>query len=172
MNHLKIILIIFLLSYSTSVSSETIVYIDINKILKFSKAGVNASKEMEKKLKNSNKKLNELQKAIKEDEAKIISQKNILSKEDYEKKINELKAKINKIRQLRSNEINDFKKNKQILTQNFMNKINPIVADYAAENSISIVIIKKNILLGKKELDITDKILLLVDKEISIIKIN
>ena len=44
--------------------------------------------------------------------------------------------------------------------------LNPIVTQYVNENSISLVIPKKNIIVGKKNLDITDKILELLDQKI------
>ena len=39
------------------------------------------------------------------------------------------------------------------------NKINKILTKYAADNAISLVVQKKNIIIGKSELDITDEIL-------------
>ena len=56
------------------------------------------------------------------------------------------------------------------LSRNFIDLINPIISDYALQNSISLVIQKKNILVGKSELDITEKILLIVNKKIIKIK--
>ena len=43
-------------------------------------------------------------------------------------------------------------------TNKMVNEINKILTKYASENSISIVI-QKNIIIGKSELDITDNIL-------------
>ena len=44
-------------------------------------------------------------------------------------------------------------------TNKMVNEINKILAKYAADNSISLVVQKKNIIIGKSELDITDDIL-------------
>ena len=52
------------------------------------------------------------------------------------------------------------------LSQNFLKKINPIIANYSDENSISLIIQKKNIVMGKTELDITDEIMNLIDEKI------
>ena len=46
------------------------------------------------------------------------------------------------------------------------------VIDYAAENNISIIVQKKNIIMGKKELDITDDVLKIVDEKITKIKFD
>ena len=47
-----------------------------------------------------------------------------------------------------------------------MEKINPLVSDYVKENSISIVLDKKNVIIGKKNHDITLEILELVNANI------
>ena len=44
--------------------------------------------------------------------------------------------------------------------------MNPIIAKYADENNISIILAKQNIVIGKTELDVTDEILILVNKNI------
>ena len=46
------------------------------------------------------------------------------------------------------------------------------MGNYAKEKNIDMVVQKKNIIMGKSELDITDDILKIVDKEISKLKIN
>jgi len=51
-------------------------------------------------------------------------------------------------------------------TKKFLSIMSPILAKYAVENNISIILDKKNIIIGKTELDITDKILKLIDEKI------
>ena len=52
----------------------------------------------------------------------------------------------------------------------FLNKITKVLAEYSDENSIDLIIQKKNIIIGKKELDITQDFLDIVNKKIK--KIN
>ncbi len=47
-----------------------------------------------------------------------------------------------------------------------LNKINPIIKNYMDQNSIDMIIDKKNIYIAKKNFDITNDILELVNKEI------
>ena len=58
------------------------------------------------------------------------------------------------------------------LTNKLITEINPILANYSNENSISLIIQKKNIIIGKKELDITDEVIKLLDKKIKKINLN
>ena len=48
-----------------------------------------------------------------------------------------------------------------------MKNIEPIVSDYMKKNSINIVLAKKDVIIGKKNLDITDAILEIVNKNIN-----
>jgi len=48
-----------------------------------------------------------------------------------------------------------------------MKNIEPLVSDYIKKNSITIVLDKKNVIIGEKDFDITLKILEIVDKNIN-----
>ena len=50
--------------------------------------------------------------------------------------------------------------------------IRPILTDYSSKNSISILMQKKNIIIGKNELDITDAILKELDEKLTKIKLE
>ena len=47
----------------------------------------------------------------------------------------------------------------QSSTNKMVNEINKILTQYASDNSVSLIIQKKNIIIGKTELDITPQIL-------------
>tara|TARA_B100001123_G_scaffold130238_1_gene151294 strand:- start:1418 stop:1927 length:510 start_codon:yes stop_codon:yes gene_type:complete len=169
---MKKLLIIFLfLLFSTNTFAETkIVYIDINKILNNSNVGQKTIKTLDLELKNSNEKFKKIEEELKKEESGIIAKKNVLSDEDFNKKIFDLRKKINNYRNERSSNINNFNEKKILLTKNFVKIINPIIADYASKNDISIVIRKEHMIVGKTELDISDEILMLVNKIVKEIK--
>ena len=50
--------------------------------------------------------------------------------------------------------------------------MNPLLAKYADENGIAIIISKKNIIMGQNQLDITEDIIKLVDSEIKPFKLK
>ena len=56
--------------------------------------------------------------------------------------------------------------------ETIIKNLSPILAEYSKEKNISIIMDKKNIIVGKTELDITKKILVLLDKKIKKIKLN
>ena len=50
--------------------------------------------------------------------------------------------------------------------------LNSILSKYSEENSISLILSKKNVVIGKTELDITSEILELLNAEIKSVKLN
>ena len=51
-------------------------------------------------------------------------------------------------------------------TKKILEILNPIIAEFVESNSISLVFPKKNIIVGKKKLDITDQIIILLNNKI------
>ena len=57
-------------------------------------------------------------------------------------------------------------------TNNLLKLINPILTKYSNKNKISIILQKKNLIIGKSELDITDEIIKIINNEITDFKIK
>ena len=79
-------LIIFFNNTSFSYSENVISYIDLDKILKNSIVGKKLINEIQNKNDDLLKKFQNEENKLKEKEAKIISQKNLLNDEEYQKK--------------------------------------------------------------------------------------
>ncbi len=171
----KFIYLIFfnILFYICPIQAENkILYIDVDYLMNNSLAG----KSITKQLKEKNKKNIDIFKKIEQDlvseESKIIAQKNILNENEYKKKIKLFKKKISDFNIKKKEALNDFSKKKVEAHTLLINSLNPILANYAKENSTSIIIDKKNIVIGKTELDITENILKILDTKIKNIKLN
>ena len=96
----------------------------------------------------------------------MIKKKNILSEDEINDQILDLKNKIVAFRKEKQKIVSDFNNLKKKEITVLMNLINPIVTDYIKEKSISIVLDKKNILIGQKSYDITKNILEAVNTEL------
>ena len=57
-------------------------------------------------------------------------------------------------------------------TKKLIKKLNPILSDYSEKNSISIILQKRDIIIGKNSLNITDDIIKILDENVKEIKIN
>ena len=83
-----------------------------------------------------------------------------------------MKNKIDEYRKKRQKAIEEVTQKRIKASADFAQKIKPILAEYAKNNNIDMVIQKKNIIMGKTDLDITNQILKIVDKKISKLDIN
>ena len=102
----------------------------------------------------------------------MIAQKNVLSKEDFESKIIELRKDISKYQKDRNKTSNEITKSRVKASTKLINKLTPILEEYSKKNSIRIIVQKKNIVMGKKEDDITNDILELVNQNVKNIKLD
>ena len=57
-------------------------------------------------------------------------------------------------------------------TNKLLMLINPILVKFSEDNAISFILQKKNLVIGKSELDITDRIIKIVNTEIKEFKIK
>ena len=147
-----------------------IAYIDLNLILNKSDVGKFVNEHIDK-IKNENySKYKEKENKLIEKEQLLISQKNILNEDEFKKKIVILTEEVKKYRSDKKDSINRINKIKADYTKEILKSLNPILMKYVDLNSISIVIPKKNIIVGKKNLDITDQIIKLLNDNIK--KIN
>jgi outer membrane protein len=166
MKRFFIILFILLNQVNFVYAEVNIVFVDLNKIMTTSKPGSSILKNLNKK---NNQLLNNLKKdgkKLKDDEIKLISQKNILSEEEFQSKVKKLKIEINTYNESRKKIIKDFNILKAETTDKFMKMINSIFIKYSNDKSISMIFDKKNMIIGKSELDITDEIIKIVNNEI------
>ena len=165
-------LVIFFFFFNVIANAEKIVYIDMDKIMQISKAGKTAIENINKQKKKDINKFRKIEEDLKAQEMDLINKKNVLSTEEFNKKIESLTKKINDYRKLRQEAIDSSTKNRLNASADFANKIKPILAEYAGENNIDMVIQKKNIIMGKSNLDITNEILKIVDNKINNLKID
>ena len=168
-----LLLIFFIFFSKISLSHEkSIVYIDLNKIMHNSIAGKSITTQLEINHKKNISKFKKIEEELKKEEADIISKKNVISKEEFEKKIIDLRDKAKNFRKERNENINSLNNQRLKATAKMITLIKPILSEYSEKNSISLIIQKKNIIIGKTMLDITDDILKIVDKEIGKIEIE
>ena len=163
---------IFLFIINAVNSEQNIAFINMDKVISTSKAGSSILKQLTD-LNNKNLQfLKNEEKKFKEKETKLISQKNIISEADFQNKVNELKSEIKNYNQNRDKMINEFNKLKVDNTNNLLKLINPILLKFSNDKEISIVLQKKDLVIAKTELDITDDIIKIVNAEVKELKIK
>ena len=170
----RFIFIIFLsfVQFNSVTANAKIVFLDMNKVMTTSVAGLSILKQLNEINKKNLKVFQEEEKLLKDKENKLISQKNILSVEDFNNKVKNLKIEINKYNKNKNKILTSFQNMKIDNTNKLLKLMNPILLKYSDENSISIILQKKDLVVGKIELDITDKVIKVIDSNIKVFKIN
>ena len=170
---LKLNILLFLLFFSSiSYAIEKIVYVDMNFLINSSKAGISINKQMENLIKKNNQEYEKIEKKLLKEEEDILKKKNVLDPQKFNEEVANFKDKIKKFRTERRDQIENIKK-KNINAKNELVKIvTKILAEYSAKNEISLVLNKEGIILGKKDIDISEKILETLNKEVKNIKLK
>jgi len=166
MRYLKSLILILFISFPYNVLAENkIVFIDIDFLMKNSNIGKISLKKLEKLNDKNINLLKEKEKKLKEKEKTLLQKKNIISKEEFENEINLLKNEINEFKTNKDNMVKDFNKLKVNELNTVLEKFNKKIQDYMSQNAIDIVLNKNNIFIGKVTSDITNDILIEINKE-------
>ena len=169
---LSIIFFLTFFSFINAYSQEKLLFIDINYIFSNSEAGKKINKEIQNKNKKINSEFSEFQKKIDSEKETLLTQKNVISDEEYKKKLSKLEKNLieyNSIINKKNRDLNNFKTKVRL---EFTINLNKILEDYSKKNSISMILKKENVLIGKTNLDATKDILDLFNKNIKKISVK
>jgi len=164
--YLLFILFFILLTFSKVWSNESIAFLDVNYIVKKSKPAISIINKIEKLKEQETKKLKKIEDELKKKNNEIIKSKNLLSEKELNDKIISLKKEARNFEQKKIKTINEINKKRATELNKFLQLIKPIIEEYMKENSISMIIDKKNLFMAKSNNDITKDILNLVNKKI------
>jgi len=158
-----IVLIIFI---STSNSEEQIVYLDLDNVVTNTKAGKSILSKLEKSKKSALLEFEKKEKDLKKIEEEIKRQKNVISEDEFKKRLIEFRKEISKFQKDKQKVVNEFNQKKQVEFGEFFKKITPIIEKYVSEKKIDIVLDKKNVFVASKKKDITQEIINIIDSKI------
>ncbi len=169
----KINLIFFFIILTNFAYAEgKVVYLDVNYLLLESAVGKYVNSNLKKISDDNNEVYKNFEAELKSDEEKLLTQQNILKKEDYEKKLSELRNKFKSYQDKKNNKNKELNLLRNNAGNKILKNINEIMTEYSKKNSISLVITKQSIIIGKTELDVTNDILELLNKKITKLELN
>ena len=161
----KILIVISLFFYNTYGYANNIVYLDIQYIIDNSNIGKHYKKKIQNNQKLNQSELKKKELLIKKKENEIQNQKNILNKDEIEKKVKDINIMLNDFQTMRNKFNKSIIETKKSYTGEILKILNPLLTSYVDKNNILLVVEKKNILIGVKSLDITSKILQILNDE-------
>ena len=166
------ILIFLSLSINILKPENKVSYIDIDYVLMTTLAGKSLLNTLKKEEESKINKYKLGDENFKNEEKKILAKKNLISKEEISKQMKILQVEFQEYRKEKINEIEKFKQKKNRNIINFLNLINPIIEKYMVDNSISILLDKKNVFIASNDYEITYNLIELIDSQIKTIEIK
>ncbi len=160
------IIIVFFSLITFSYSQNQIAYLELDKIINNTKAGKLIINKLEKSKNEALLKFKKREDDLKKTEDEIKKQKNIISEDQFKKKLVEFRNEVKNFRQDRQKVINDFNQKRKVEFEEFFKKITPIIESYLAEKNIEILLDKKNIFVANKNRNITQEIIKIIDTKI------
>ena len=156
-------IIFFFLLISVSEPSSNVKLIDINFIISNSISDKILNQIIEKKNKQIVSEISKIGKKLEEQKNKIVTQKNILKREEFDNLVKEYENEVKKFNELRKkkrNEFNNFSINSK---KKIIDLLNPLITTYLKKESIQLLLQKDRIIFGDDKLDITNEILKIFD---------
>ena len=135
-------------------------------ILNNSKAGKGAQEYLKKSFKENQKRLSNEETKLKKAESDLLAKKSLLTKEEYQKKSSELRKTVMKYQSDRRSSLEKIAKLRAEARAKLIKELDPILDNYIKENSISLIVDKKNIVKGRIDLDITNLIVEKLNKQV------
>ena len=160
------------MSVNSIKANDKVSYVDMDFLITNTIAGKSLLENFKKEEKSKVDKFKISDENFKNKEKKILAKKNLVTNDEINKELRSLQVEFQNYRKNKIKEIEELKakRNRNIL--NFIKLINPIIERYMSENSIAILLDKKNIFIASKNYDITKNLVTLIDKDIKSIDIE
>jgi Skp family chaperone for outer membrane proteins len=146
-------------------SDDKIAFINLDNVIKKTNLGKSIIINLETIDKKNIEFLKKNEITLKDEEKKIKKKINIISKEELDKELNLLKKKLNDLNFKKNEMVKNYQKEKNTQLNDFFKKINPIIQNYMDDQSINMLLDKKNIYIGKSSSDITEDIIKLINEK-------
>ena len=163
---------IFFSLYSFNSFASDAHFINYSKVLNSSKPGAEAQKKLKTKFIDVTKKFKKLETDIIKEESEIISQKKVLSADDYKKKVKVLRKKVADLQKSKRESFDNIAQSRRNSKKALQDAVNPIIKKYMEDNNIRLVLNKKDVIMGDKNLEITDQVITILNKALPSLKKN
>tara|TARA_B100001027_G_scaffold35791_1_gene22128 strand:- start:4477 stop:5112 length:636 start_codon:yes stop_codon:yes gene_type:complete len=138
--------------------------VDMKKILNESKAYQSLVDQFEEKRRAQRNVITKQEDQIRDEESDLVKKKNILSKEVYAEKVKELNKKVNNIKQTNMNEAKKFEELFDRSTNRIQGALVDVLSVIANDQNLNVVLSKSQVILVGKDIDLTDKAVLELNK--------
>ncbi len=162
-----IVVLIFFLNLNLVYSDDKISLINLDLLLKQTNIGKVLLKDIEQLNEKNITQLKSKEIKLKSLENEIKKKQNIISEQEFARELDLLKENINKFQNLKDQMVSEMEKKKNLNLNEFFSKVNPIIQSYMKENSIDVVLDRKNVFMSKNSSDITEKLIIEINKKLN-----
>jgi len=159
--------IFFFLMSNFTIASENLnlKYIDLNFIINNSIIGEKVKDNLKNKNEIINKDHTKIEKNLKTKKDELISQKNILEKSEFEKKVLAHQQKVQDYQDKVKKDLNELGIDRSKMTNQLLKKIDKILLEYVENNKIDMIVKKESLIISNSKWDITNIILKNLDSK-------
>lgn len=166
LNRFILIFFLSLLNITSSSSGENIAFADIDFIIKNSNIGKSTLIEINNLNKKNITDLKKKDQILLDLEIEIKNKKNIVSEKAFNEEVLKFQKKIKEFSEKKNKTVLEFNNYKRKELKDVFKQISPIIDSFMDANSINILLDSKNVFMGKNTLNVTNKILLEINKVI------
>lgn len=158
--------------FAFNANANTIGVLDVEKIVKESKAMRDIQSKVGKQQEVYQKEVTKKQEALEEEQKKIEGKKSVLSKEAFDKEVAKFEEKVDELKTFVDRKQNTLKKASLDAMSTVNDKIKDIIADISKEKSLDVIIPATQALYYKDSLDISDEVLTRLNKDLTKVKVS
>ena len=166
-NKILLIIAVFFFNFNLAYSNDKVSFINLDLLIKQTNIGKAILNDLEKFNEKNIVKLKNKENELKSIEDEIKKKKNIISKEEFEKEVNRLRQNVKKFQNYKSKLISEMENKKNNDLKEFFAKVNPIIQIYMDNNSIDILLERKNVFMSKNRIDVTEKLIEEINKKLN-----
>jgi len=160
-----ILIIILIFNLNLAHSNDKVSFINLDLLIQQTNIGKLILKDIEQINKKNIENLKIKESELKSIEDDIKKKKNIISKDEFENEVFRLRQNIKKFKNYKNKLVSEIENKKNNDIKEFFTKVNPIIQNYMDNNSIDILLERKNVFMSKNSSDITEKLIIEINKK-------
>ncbi len=160
-----ILIVILIFNLNLAHSNDKVSFINLDLLIQQTNIGKLILKDIEQINKKNIENLKIKESELKSIEDDIKKKKNIISKDEFENEVIRLRQNIKKFKNYKNKLVSEIENKKNNDIKEFFTKVNPIIQNYMDNNSIDILLERKNVFMSKNSSDITEKLIIEINKK-------
>ena len=160
-----ILIIILIFNLNLAHSNDKVSFINLDLLIQQTNIGKLILNDIEQINKKNIENLKIKESELKSIEDDIKKKKNIISKDEFENEVIRLRQNIKKFKNYKNKLVSEIENKKNNDIKEFFTKVNPIIQNYMDNNSIDILLERKNVFMSKNSSDITEKLIIEINKK-------